>query len=123
MPKPKPRLESEVQKDILKWLNDLPHVWAWRRNIGAFQIRGQWVRFGQKGMADIEGIITIPGRELGLHLEVETKRPGNKPTPDQRAWLAACATSGAIAVWADSVPVLEEKLKQAFRRFDLEWPE
>ena len=127
---PKP-LEKEVQTDVLKWLNECGFIWAWRRNVGAMPMpqRGgspRWVSFGQKGMSDVEGVIilTLPGDDypLAVHLEVEVKRPGQKPTPHQMAWLAAHATAGSVAVWADSVPVLEEKLRQHFRRRGWPWP-
>ena len=121
--------EAEVLGAVLKRLNKYPNIWAWRRGVGAHQVGGRWVRYGQPGQADIEGIILmdLPERqgsedidadtqEVGVHLEVEVKAPGKKPTPKQIAWLAACASSGAVALWVDSVKMLEDLLAVEFRR-------
>ena len=105
--------EAEVLVAVLKRLNKYGNIWAWRRGVGAHQVGGRWVRYGQPGQADIEGIITA---EAGVHLEVEVKAPGKKPTPKQLAWLAACASSGAVALWVDSVEMLEDLLAVEFRR-------
>ena len=122
--KPKPPLEREVLGDCLKWLNLQPHIWAWRRNVAAVAVPvpggpARWMRFGQKGMSDITGIIMLG--ELGIHLEVEVKRQGEEPTDHQRAWLAACATQGAVATWANSAAQLEAKLRGGFRRRGWVW--
>ena len=123
MPKLKTPLEREVLAELLKWLNKQDGIWVWRRNVGMMQVRGNFIRYGQKGMADIEGLITIedckasPGPELvfvqGIHLEVEAKRIGKKPNDDQAAWLLAIQAAGGIGVWADSVEMLKEKLTAA----------
>ena len=121
---PKKR-ENEVLPELLKWLNKTGFIWAWRRSVGVQRIGGRWIRYGQKGQSDIEGVVMIPGGDqwpVAIHLEVEAKAPGNKPTPEQAAWLAAQATAGSVAVWADSVPVLEEKLRQHFRHRGWPWP-
>ena len=131
--KPQPPLENDVREGCMKWLNQQPHIWARRRNVGAVQIKGRWVRFSQKGASDIEGLVTVEVLRLcsdggghridvGVALEVETKRVGNKPTDEQAAWLAAHAAAGAIALWCDSVGMLEAKLKEWFRTRGLEWP-
>ena len=132
MRKSPPPLENDVRDDCMTWLNKQPHIWARRRNVGAMQIKGRWVRFSQKGASDIEGVVTVEvlspfyhnpvSSSVGVTLEVETKRVGNKPTDEQAAWLAAHAAAGAIALWCDSVGMLEYKLKEWFRTRGLEWP-
>lgn len=114
-------LERAVLKDCLKWLNSQPHIWAWRRNVAATLIHGRYLRFGQPGMSDIEGIILVDGR--GIHLEVEVKREGETPTGNQRAWLAAIAGHGGVALWAHSVAMLEYKLRHGFKRRGWKWGE
>ena len=115
---------EEVMPACLKWLNAQPHIWAWRRNVVAHKIGGRWVHAGQAGQSDIEGIVTVEFEYFtaGLHLEVEVKRLRKEPTPHQAAWLAATGSHGAIALYADSVEMLEEKLRAAFTRRRLEWP-
>ena len=115
---------EEVMPACLKWLNQQPHIWAWRRNVVKQKIRGRWVQAGQAGQSDIEGIVTVEFEyfDAGLHLEVEVKRLKKKPTPRQTAWLAATGSHGAISLYADSVEMLEEKLRAAFTRRRLEWP-
>ena len=132
MRKPTPPLENDVRDDCMNWLNKQPHIWARRRNVGAVQIKGRWVRFSQKGASDIEGLVTVAEVysdavdaepfDVGVTLEVETKRVGNKPTVEQAAWLAAHAAAGAIALWCDSVGMLEAKLKEWYRTRGLQWP-
>lgn len=100
--------ESEIQAAIIEYLNYQPGVRVWRRNVGAMagshNGRKWFVRFGAKGMADIEGI--GPG---GRHIEIEVKRAGKKPTQEQLDWLEDCRVCGAIAFWADS---LESAIEQ-----------
>ena len=59
MPKLKTPLEREVLEELLKWLNKQDGIWAWRRNVGLMKFDGRFLRYGQKGMSDIEGLITI----------------------------------------------------------------
>ena len=117
-------LEAEVLADCMKRLNKYPHIWAWRRTVATTNVGGRWIRVGQKGMVDVEGIVTVEMEHFtaGIRLEVEIKRLGKKPTDDQAAWLAATGSHGAIAFYADSVEMLEEKLRAAFTRRRLEWP-
>lgn len=62
--------------------------------------------------------LTIPpsfsdtlGADIGSHqwIFVEVKRPGQKPRPDQSAFLSARRAEGHIAFWADSA---ESALRQ-----------
>ena len=123
MAKTKPDLEGPVLADCLKYLNKVDGIWAWRRSVGAARVGGRWIRYGQPGMSDIEGIIFLPGVDIGVHLEVEVKAPGNTPTPKQAAWLAAILHHGGVAAWCISAEELEDKLRQAFTRRGWAWPE
>lgn len=126
-------LETPIRNDCLDWLNKQPHIWAWRRNVAAMRVAQKkgpprWIQFGQKGQVDLEGIVTVRvgDDDIGVHLEVEVKTPGrgkrSLPTPNQAAYLVAASTRGAIALWCDSVSMLEYKLKQEFQRRGWEWP-
>lgn len=117
---------KHVQPAIIKWLNSLPGVWAWRRNVGVMKIGKRWIRFGQEGQADVEGIIliTLPGvaDPIGVHLEVECKAKGKTPTDKQGAYLTAARTYGAVALWADSVAMLKYKMRREYQQRGWEWP-
>ena len=120
--------EKEVQAECLNWLNSQSNIWAWRRTIGKFKVGSRFISVNQVGQSDVEGIIKIkpslapslemlhrnPGwtGELGIHLEIETKRIGNKPTKEQAAWSMAVNATGAIGLWCDSLDMLKAKLKR-----------
>ena len=132
--KPKPDLEGTVLADCLKYLNKVDGIWAWRRSVGAARIGGRWMRYGQPGQADIQGIISVPlivspetgmgEREdtVGVHLEVEVKKRGEEPTPKQRAWLLAILHHGGVALWCTSDAELDYKLRKIFTDRGWSWP-
>lgn len=89
--------ESKVQRSIIIRLRRLGIV-LWRRNVGALtDSRGNHVRFAAPGQSDLWGILPD-----GRHLEIEVKRPGNKPTDLQLAWLKAMKACEAVAWWSDN---------------------
>jgi hypothetical protein len=67
----RPRRESEIQREILRYLNTVPGVVAFRMNTGA--MRGEhkgkrwFVRFGVPGMSDVIGWRTF---EAASHVTV-----------------------------------------------------
>ena len=96
--------EHDIQKLILEWLQ-LNGFYAWRQNVGAapytYKGKTRFIRYGQKGAADILGIsIDKTGGRL---LAVECKVPGKSPTPDQQAFLDAINDQGGIAFCAHSL--------------------
>lgn len=106
---PKPPKEREIQKQILEYLNLIGWS-AWRFNSGATKTPGGgFVRFNTaRGCSDVIGI--IPG---GWFLAIEVKRPGNKPTPLQQAWLDEVREAGGLALVAVSVDDLRTQLRKA----------
>ena len=111
LPRPK---EVEIQRAILEWLK-LNGIMAWRSNTGGAAFpngRGgfQHVRFGFSGVSDIIGILRYPPFDLGRFLAIEVKRPGNKPTLDQEAFLEGIRSNGGMAFVATSVDDVREKL-------------
>ena len=116
---PKPR-EKEVQAACLQWLCTLPEVRVWRRNVGAMAGRSvagkSWyVKFGEAGMSDLEGMMH------GIHLEIEIKRSGKKPTLDQYRWLEEIRRFGGIAFWCDTIDMCVEETRAAFTARGWEW--
>jgi len=93
-----PPLEREIQHQILARLHLRPDVDAWRQNTGA-QLhkerqgrRRRFIRYSIKGSADISGIVRVG--PLGVRLEIEVKRPGNRATKEQRAFGARVEAAG-----------------------------
>ena len=83
----KPR-ESSIQTAILRYLNSLPGCRA-RNNHGS--------AFSGAGTPDITACYR------GRHIEIEVKRPGEKPTKLQQYELAKWAEAGAVTMVATSV--------------------
>ena len=80
---------------------------CFRRNVGAHAIGDRYVQYSEPGMSDLWGWIPSTGR----HWECEVKRPGEKPTEAQYAWLHRCAVLGAHASWVDTSAEFEDLLK------------
>ena len=112
-------IEADVKRAVLDWLNTLPETRCWRRNVGAF--RGEYkgkkrfVRFGQTGMVDVEGVC------FGYHVEIEIKRPGRVVTPEQLKWLDDMLGLGAIAFWCDSLDDAAEEMSALWKQKQLPW--
>lgn len=108
-------LERDIQATILDYLNYLPGVRCYRRNIGSRpwqdgRGRKRVVLFGVRGQSDIWGY--GPG---GIHIEIEVKRPGEEPTTAQHDWINECRQAGCIAFWTDSLDDCIEKLRDEYR--------
>jgi len=71
-----------------------------RQNTGAMMVEGRFVRFGKAGNSDLTGI--VPG---GRRLDVEVKRPGRRPTPQQIAYLQEVNRFGGVGLWTDDADV------------------
>ena len=118
--KPK-ETEAQIQRAILEYLK-LKGVFCWRQNSGAFRLHGaggdRFVRAGFPGISDILGILRLavqldgPTQRWynGRFLAIEVKRPGQKPTPDQQAFLAAVKANGGVAFIATSVEDVRKEL-------------
>jgi hypothetical protein len=85
-------------------------VRLWRNNVGVLPDgNGGRVAYGLgKGSSDLVGLIVGQGRFLG----VEIKRPNQKPTAEQEAWLKTIRDFGGIAVVLRSVEEAEELLRR-----------
>ena len=94
-------LERAIQRAILEWLNLQWGCKAWRSNTGAvvreYKGKKRFTRFGHPGIADIIGVYR------GRFLAVEVKRPGNRPTLEQEAFLSEITALGGIAFCATSL--------------------
>lgn len=99
------------ETDLMKAMLDLLHVrgcQARRRNVAGKRPfvgtngKTYWVQCGTSGEADLSG--TLPD---GRRIEVEVKVPGNRPTPEQFAYLREVESYGAAAFWSDSLEHLD----------------
>ena len=101
--------ESDIQQDIIKMLS-LHHRVAFctiittgqfRVKGGGYIVTGHYIDETQKrltGMSDITGQL-IDGRFFAI----ETKKPGEKPTEEQRVFIERVKKHGGKAGWADNV--------------------
>lgn len=105
-------LEKEIQSLLLQYLK-LHGVLCWRQNQGAmsgeYHGKRRFLRFASMpGISDI--LAVLPG---GTFLAVEVKREGNKPTPEQTAFLDRVRLSGGVAGVCRSLADLEQLLQEA----------
>lgn len=97
MSKPRPAItpEREVLRQVLEVLA-IHGIDADRQNTGAANFGGRCVRFGKKGNADISGMLPD-----GRKLDIEVKRPGKRPTPEQFDRLHRTNAGGGVGLWLD----------------------
>jgi hypothetical protein len=70
---------------------------AFRRNVAAVAVADRFFRCGTPGQSDLWGVTPA-----GIHIEVEVKRLGRRPTIDQIHWLIRVNGFGvAVAWWTD----------------------
>lgn len=106
-------LERDIQRACMDYLNTLHGVRVWRANVGG----RSWVdktghnrvmKFGERGQSDLTGV--GPG---GVRIEIEIKRPGLLPSPEQAEWLREMDHFGAVAFWCDSFESCQAKFAMA----------
>jgi hypothetical protein len=105
---PRP-LERDVQRAILHYLRVHPLVaWVGRFNRGAVSGGdGRFVRFNTVvGCSDLLGQL-----KTGNLLAIECKRPGERATEEQAAFLAIVNANRGCAGCCDSVEAVEKLLK------------
>src|SRR5262245_18167130 len=110
--------ESDVLSACLQWLT-LKRVFHWRQNQGAIPLPGGGFRrfVGLRGLPDVLAILPrdceVVGRgpeRLAVCCGIEVKRPGEKPRPEQRAFLEQLNAMGGVGICVHSVAELEEQL-------------
>lgn len=110
-------LEKSVQKSGIAILAALG-IKLYRRNVGGFlDDYGHWVQFADSGQSDTYGWII----STGTHVEIEWKRPPNKPTLCQLDWLKECTRTGAIAFWADNTKTAEKVARAVLAGGKIKW--
>jgi hypothetical protein len=111
MPKPlklaPQRLETDIQKGILAYLNLFGFFWKVQINGLYDRQTGRWRKTGMKGTSDIIGVL-----RGGRFMSVEVKRPGNEPTLHQLLFMQRVRAAGGIAIVASSVENVSHILQQ-----------
>lgn len=104
---PAPR-EADVQRACVQ-VAAARGVKLYRNNSRVLRMTGRrgrrrLMRFGlAKGSSDLIGMLPPSGRFLA----VEVKRPGERPTPAQVAWLAEVRLAGGVGCWVDDAATLD----------------
>lgn len=96
--------ETELVKQCLELLK-LRGIFAWRQNTGAMRIGNRLVRFGQRGIADILGVLPD-----GRFLAIECKVGNRKVTTEQNAFLDSVEANGGVALVVRSLDELDRDL-------------
>ncbi len=111
--------EHDIQTAVMQLLSARGFR-VFRRNTGAMKssyttkdgvTKNRFVRFSEPGMADMYGWKVACRDFPAVHLEVEVKRPGKKPSATQEEWLRNSILNGCVAFWCDSVKMCDEKLR------------
>ena len=114
-PRPRPR-ESVIQRQAMQLLRSY-HWLVFRRNTGATRAthkgKTRFVRFSEPGMSDLWCLMAGP--TTAVHVEIEIKRPGERPTPDQVRWLLLMTLHGVPAFWVDNLPTLDRIAQHLMR--------
>lgn len=92
------KLEQDIQRDILKFLEKKGILAIKHNNIGIY---------ARAGVPDI-----LCCSNGGKFIGIEVKRPGQKPKPIQKAFLDTINSLGGIAFSAVSVEEVESNLKE-----------
>ena len=123
------RVEADISDEIRARLAKIPEVTLWRNNVGALQDKnGTWLRYGlAPGSADLIGVLAVklampwgpPGMDrtvtVGRFLAIEVKKPGEKPTEDQRGWLEVVRKAGGLVGVCTSADEAEELIARGMR--------
>lgn len=104
--------ETDIQAQLLAWLNLQPGAFFFRVNsgaiVGSYEGRRRFIKFNSApGCSDLIGVWR------GRFAAIEVKRPGNQPTPRQLAFLERVRRSGGLALVATSLADLEAQLAAA----------
>ena len=108
------RSESAVKSEILLALGMIPWIMVWNNPTGVARgmTRGQPIRFGLPGAADILGVAGPGGRAIAI----EVKRPGGRQRPAQKKFQTAFEARGGIYVLAHSAQEAKTILSERLNR-------
>lgn len=99
-------LEQQIQKQILDYLRYRGIPCYKHQNAGIREPDGGYIPTHTRGVSDIIGCIPKTGR----YLAIEVKRPGGKPTAEQKQFIDIINEAGGLAFVADSIESVKSKL-------------
>ncbi|MDR2193849.1 MAG: hypothetical protein LBP19_05200 [Treponema sp.] len=106
--------EADVTAQCVQFAR-VNNIYLRRQNTGAARAGNRFVSFGEPGQCDYTGIVTATRNGVktpGIHLEVEFKATGRKPSERQRAYIELVRSKGGIAFYADSLELFIQCLKR-----------
>ena len=102
-PKAKPKSESAILGELLKWLNEQPGVWAHRNQVGGFKAGPRFIRYGLgTGSPDVVGSVKLLAG-LAVPLGIEAKREDGTLSEAQEKWLRKAYAAGWLVGVCKSV--------------------
>lgn len=85
--------ETELMRNILVAVNQIPDALFWRVNVGlGAGPDGRMTRYGLPGQADIAGVVR------GRHVELEIKSATGRQSQQQVRWQRAVERAGGVYV-------------------------
>jgi hypothetical protein len=92
--------ESDIQKQILDYLKLKRVVCFKHRNVGIMKPNGSYIplAFGEKGISDVIGCLPD-----GRFLAIEVKKPGGRPKPEQKEFIASVNRNNGVGIIAYSL--------------------
>lgn len=107
--------ESQIESDILDFLNAQPNIFAWKNVSSGFhdgqKFRKQSSPYAIRGTSDILGFF----KSDGVLLAIEVKAPHGKISPDQQTFIAKLARSPVVVGVVRSVDQARELLRASGR--------
>jgi hypothetical protein len=106
--------EADVTAQCIQFAK-VNNIYLRRQNTGAARSGSRFVSFGEPGQCDYTGIVSAlrNGEWVhGIHMEVEFKAPGRKPSERQLAYIDLVRSKGGIAFYADSLERFIQNLKR-----------
>ena len=102
-------LEKDIQRVLLTYLRSVLGWPVVRINSGGMRRGKSFYRFNDTaGVSDIVGLIPPAGRFLAI----EVKRPGGRPTEQQRQWLDAVRAAGGVGLVVTGLDDLRQQLRE-----------
>ena len=103
------KAERTIQDACMEYLGMHPKVaFVHTTTTGNLPVKGGYrIKVGYPGMGDIVGML-----KDGRFLNVETKQPGEKPTPEQYEFISLIADYGGVAFYVDGIDMLTDKMNE-----------
>ena len=103
--------EAKIKEKCREYLEDTLRAEVLRTNAGQItDEQGRTIYLGKTGQADLHALVPIRLSDqivIGAFFAIETKAPGNKPTPAQEKYLAGVKARGGVPVVAYSALDIE----------------